>query len=47
MQNVQKVSSPSSVIERKKQKAAWKSRINPRHRKKVAATRKESRRENK
>ena len=46
VQNVQKVSPPSSVIKRKKEKAAWKSRINPRHRKKVAATRKESRREN-
>ena len=46
VQTVQKVPPPSSTIERKKQKAAWKSRINPRHRKKVAATRKESRREN-
>ena len=43
---VQKASPPSRVIKRKKEKAAWKSRINPRHRKKVAATRKESRREN-
>ena len=43
---VQKVPPPSSVIERKKQKAAWNSRINPRHRKKVSATRKEPRREN-
>lgn len=41
VRTVQKVSSPSSVIKRKKQKAAWNSRINPRHRKKVSATRKE------
>ena len=44
VRTVQKVSSPSSVIKRKKQKAAWNSRINPRHRKKVSATRKEPRR---
>ena len=41
VRTVQKVSSPSSVIKRKKQKAAWNARINPRHRKKVLATRKE------
>ena len=41
MQNVQKTSSPSSVIEKEKQKAVWKLRINPRHRKKVRATRRE------
>ena len=46
VQTAQKVPPPSSVIERKKQKAAWNSRINPRHRKKVSATRKEPRREN-
>ncbi len=46
VQNVQKVSSPPTAIERKKQKAAWKSRINPQHRKKISATKKERRRKN-
>ena len=41
VQTVQKVRSPSSAIKRKKQKTAWNSRINPQHRKKVSATRKE------
>ena len=41
VRTVQKVSSLSSVIKRKKQKAAWSARTNPRHRKKVLATRKE------
>ena len=41
VQTVQKVRSPSSAIKRKKQKTAWNSRINPRHRKKVSATKKE------
>jgi hypothetical protein len=41
MQNVQKTSSPSSVIEKERRKAIWKMRTNPRHRKKVSATRRE------
>ena len=42
MQNVQKTSSPSSVIEKERRKAIWKMRTNPRHRKKVSATRRET-----
>ena len=41
MQNMQKTPSLSSAIEKEKQKAVWKLRTNPRHRKKVSATRRE------
>ena len=41
VQNMQKTPSLSSAIEKEKQKAVWKLRINPRHRKKVRATRRE------